>query len=145
MKKDIQKEDVKFQLKGIEILDIHVDYPKVPLQGLVTFNFNINVEIKILNETKQVVVFILVDIFDSKSENKFGSIKIGCEYGIENFDSFINVETNNADFPKQFITIINSITISTVRGVMFSQFRGTFLHGAILPIIDPTFLDKKEK
>lgn len=145
MKKNIQKEDVKFQLKGIELLDVHVDYPKMPLKGLVTFKFNINVEIKIINETRRVVEIVSVDIFDNKSVNRFGFIKIGCEYGIENFDSFINAETNKADFPKQFITIINSISISTVRGVMFSQFRGTFLHGAILPIIDPTFLDKKEK
>lgn len=145
MKKNIKKEDVKFQIKGIELLDVHVDYPKTPLNRVVKFKFNINVEIKIINENSLIIAIVTVDILDNETANKYGSIKVSCIYGVENFGSFINSETNKVIFSKQFLTIINSVSISTVRGVMFHQFRGTFLHGAILPIIDPSFLEKGEK
>ena len=32
---------------------------------------------------------------------------------------------------------LNSISLSTLRGAMFNHFKGTFLHEAILPVIDP--------
>ena len=41
-----------------------------------------------------------------------------------------------------FISTLNSISISTTRGMMFSAFRGTFLHNAILPLIDPAFKEE---
>jgi uncharacterized protein YbbC (DUF1343 family) len=43
--------------------------------------------------------------------------------------------------------MLNSISLSTTRGAMFSTFKGTFLHGAVLPIIDPKqfqALDQKQ-
>jgi hypothetical protein len=145
MKKEIKKEDVKFQIKGIELLDVNVEYPKVQLKGVVVFKFNINVEIKFVNENSFVIAIVSVDILDNETADKFGFIKASCIFGVENFNSFLNSETNKVEFPKQFLTIVNSISISTIRGLMFSQFRGTFLHGALLPIIDPTFLEKGNK
>jgi hypothetical protein len=143
MKKNIQKEDITFQIKGIELLDVNIVYPKTPLNREVIFKFNINVEIKIVNENSLVMAIVSIDILDNENTDKYGFIKVNCVFGVENFGSFLNSETNKVDLPKQFITTINSISISTARGIMFNQFRGTFLHGAILPIIDPTFLQKE--
>ncbi|RZJ92146.1 MAG: hypothetical protein EOO20_02805 [Chryseobacterium sp.] len=33
---------------------------------------------------------------------------------------------------------MNDIAVNTARGLMYSQFKGTLLHTAILPVIDPT-------
>ena len=143
MKKNIQKEEIKFQIKGIELLDLNVVYPKIPLNREVIFKFNINVEIKIDNDNSLIMAIVSVDILDNENVDKYGSVKVNCVYGVENLSSFINPETNKADLPNQFVTSINSISISTVRGVMYNQFRGTFLHGALLPIIDPNFLQKQ--
>lgn len=145
MKKIIQKEDIKFQIKGIELLDLNIAPPKAPLNGEVIFKFNINIEVKIVNENSLVMAIVSVDILDNVNVDKYGSIKVNCIFWVENFASFLDSETNKVDFPKQFITSINSISISTIRGVMFDQFRGTFLHNAILPIIDPSFLAKEIK
>ena len=41
------------------------------------------------------------------------------------------------ELPTDIIVTINSISISTIRGIMFSTFKGTYLHNAFLPIIDP--------
>lgn len=145
MKKSIQKEGIKFLIKGIELLDSNITYPKAPLIGEVVFKFNINVEIKIVNEQSLIMAIVSVDILDNKTIDKYGFIRVNCIFGIDNFTSFVNSETKKVDLPKPFITSLNSIALSTTRGIMFDQFRGTFLNGAILPILDPTFLEKNIK
>lgn len=145
MKKSIQKEGIKFLIKGIELLDSNITYPKAPLIGEVVFKFNINVEIKIVNEQSLIMAIVSVDILDNKTIDKYGFIRVNCIFGIDNFASFVNSETKKVDLPKPFITSLNSIALSTTRGIMFDQFRGTFLNGAILPILDPTFLEKNIK
>ena len=145
MKKNIQQELVKFQIKGIELLDLNIIYPKTPLIGEVVFKFNINVEIKTINDNSLAMAIVSVDILDNKTGEKYGLIKVNCIYGVDNFMSFVDAETKKVDLPKQFVTALNSISLSTTRGIMYDQFRGTFLHGAILPILDPTFLEKNTK
>ena len=145
MKKNIQKEDIKFLIKGIELLDSNIIYPKAPLTAEVTFKFNINVEIKTINEQNLIMAIVSADILDNKTLDKYGFIRVNCIFHVENFISFINSETKKVEFPKQFLTTINSISLSTTRGIMYDQFRGTFLNGAILPILDPTFLEKNLK
>ena len=46
-------------------------------------------------------------------------------------------EDKKFNLSDSFILTINSVAISTTRGLMFSSFKGTFLHEAILPLIDP--------
>ena len=145
MKKNIQKAEIKFLIKGIELLDSNITYPKAPLIGDVVFKFDINVEIKIINEQSLIMAIVSVGILDNKTIDKYGFIRVNCIFGIDNFASFVNSETKKVDFPKPFITSLNSIALSTTRGIMFDQFRGTFLNGAILPILDPTFLEKNIK
>ena len=145
MKKNIQKAEIKFLIKGIELLDSNISYPKAPLIGEVVFKFDINVEIKIINEQSLIMAIVSVGILDNKTIDKYGFIRVNCIFGIDNFASFVNSGTKKVDFPKPFITSLNSIALSTTRGIMFDQFRGTFLNGAILPILDPTFLEKNIK
>jgi hypothetical protein len=140
MKKDTENKDVKFQIKAIELLDLNIIYPKAPLLGEVVFKFNINVEIKILNEQSLIMAIVSVEVLDNVNLEKYGFLRLNCVYGIDNFNLYLNPKTNIAEFPNQFMTAINSISISTTRGVMYSSFRGTFLQGATLPVIDPTFI-----
>jgi len=145
MKKNIRKEEIKFLIKGIELLDSNINYPEAPLIGEVVFKFNINVEIRIINEQSLIMAIVSVDILDNKTIDKYGSVRVNCIFSVDNFASFVNSETKKVDFPKQLITSLSSIALSTTRGIMFEQFRGTFLNGAILPILDPALLEKNIK
>jgi hypothetical protein len=142
MKMKTEIKEIKFQIKGIELLDLNIIYPTPPLHGEVIFKFNINVEIKIINEKNLIMAIVSVDILDNNNSTKYGFIRVNCVFGVEDFVSYLNPKTNIAEFPKQFITTLNSISLSTTRGIMYSSFKGTFLQGATLPIIDPTFLEK---
>ena len=135
---------ISFQLKGIELLDFCFNHPKQQIPTLLVFNFDIKIEHKILADNNIIAVAVTVDINDETKTNKFGSIMVSCIFEVPELKEYIDKKNNTPNLPETFLTTVNSLSISTVRGVMFAQFRGTFLHNAVLPVIDPkSFLTQK--
>jgi hypothetical protein len=88
-----------------------------------------------------VLVVLTIDTYNQNKTKKFGSISTSCIFEVSEYDQYVDTKGNTLHFPDDFTISINSIAYSTTRGIMFAQFRGTFLHGAILPVIDPkTFI-----
>ena len=48
------------------------------------------------------------------------------------------------ELPDGLADILNSVALSTARGIMFSEFKGTLLHHAFLPIVDVKSLNREE-
>lgn len=61
---------------------------------------------------------------------------------LETLNDYYDKETNSVFLPEPLILTLNSISISTLRGIIYSEFRGTFLQNATLPIIDPKVYTK---
>jgi hypothetical protein len=135
-KKSINK-PVSFQLKGIELLDFCFNHPKKQIPAQMVFNFDIKLEHKIIADNNFIAVVVTIDINNDKRDIRLGSIMVSCIFEIPELKEYIDRKNNAPKLPEEYLTTINSISISTVRGVMFSQFRGTFLHNAILPVVDP--------
>jgi len=138
MKNTIKEQAIKFQIKGIDIQDIKLNYPKQPLSDQTTFHISIGLEQKFNPENKLVIVITTVDVMNEDKETRLASLQASCIFEVENFEDFLIKGTQQVLFPETMLVTFNSISISTVRGIMFSQFKGTFLHNAILPIVDPT-------
>jgi hypothetical protein len=134
---NIQAEKINFQLRAIELLDFTLNHPGHLLQELSTFHFDLNIEHKINTDKKVIFVVNNIQILNESRDFNLGSIKVNCAFEIENLMDFVDSKKNTLNLPDQTIIMLNSITISTTRGIMFSQFKGTFLHHAYLPIIDP--------
>ena len=132
-----KNKEIKFQLKGIELLDVQLNHPQKPLPKQITFHFDITLEHRINAENKLVIVICNIKVVNENKSATLGSLKASCIYNVVNIADFIEPDQKQVNFPKDIITTFNSITVSTVRGIMFSQFRGTFLHNAYLPIINP--------
>ena len=128
---------VSFQLKGIELLDACLNQPKQSNADLKVFHFDIKIEHKLKTENKLFIALIDIGLFNEQRDLKLGSLTANCIFEIENMNDFINSKTKKINLPDEFVITLNSITISTARGIMFNQFKGTFLHNAILPIINP--------
>jgi len=135
--KSKEKKLITFSLKAVELLDFSMNHPQKPLTDNKLFHFDIKLEHKLNNENKLLISVIYIDIFNEKRDFKLGTVVTSCVFEIANFSDFIDSVNNKINFPEDFLVNINAITISTARGVMFSQFRGTYLHNALLPIIDP--------
>lgn len=136
----IEHKEIKidFQIKSIELLKGSINLPSTPDVSLTNFTFNINLENKADPSSKMLFVIVTVEIMSEDQNHILGSLVASCIYEVANFEEIIKIEENGRlNIPQQISEIFNSISISTTRGMMFSTFKGTFLHNAILPIIDP--------
>lgn len=139
MPKIIDKDfNVEMQIKSIELLSSTLNLPANPNAAIINFNFNISVESRADAANKLVFVIVHVKINNDDQSMLLGALSLSCIFEIANFEDVIKVETDGQlNIPQGLIDTLNTISISTTRGVMFSTFKGTFLHGAVLPIIDP--------
>ena len=130
--------DVQFQFIGIDILSSGYTVPVDFKEHLNTFTFEIATEIFLNPESKLAIVTIGVHIF---SENKLlllGNLKTSNVFLIGNYDEIISIDKEDkANLPDGVVVMLNSISLSTTRGVMWQTFKGTILHNALLPIVDP--------
>jgi hypothetical protein len=130
--------NVEMQIRAIEVLNGSIQLPTTPNTPISIFNFNIGIESKADAPNKLVYVIVHVEIKNDDQTLVLGALSVSCVFEIINFEEVIKIEQNGKlDIPQRLIETLNIISISTVRGVMFSTFKGTFLHGAVLPIIDP--------
>jgi hypothetical protein len=94
------------------------------------------------------LLFIVVNISIQSEDTKIilGGVSTSCIFEILNFEEVIKLANNGKyDIPKILLDTLNAISLSTTRGVMYSTFRGTFLHNAILPIIYPNQIESGAK
>lgn len=127
--------NISFAVTGIELLDYAITSPNKAIADGMPYRFDLNIEHRFNIEQKRVFVVVAVRIHIDGIESELVSAKVSCIYYIPNIENF--VEGKKVTFPNDFIVTLNSISLSTVRGVLFTLFRGTFLHNVILPILDP--------
>ncbi len=145
MSKNNQPKDFTFSIKGIEVLDFSLIMPTEPInEEIKIFNFGIFAEQKISIENKLIYNIITVEILHEDNITKLGSLKSNIIFEIKNFSDFLDTKNQTFNLPEDISMILNSVSISTTRGLMFSQFKGTFLNNAYLPIIDPKQMKKHQ-
>jgi len=127
-----------FQIKGIEILETSIIAPKNKLDSNIVFGFDLEVKQSFNLENELAIVTSSVAVFDNVTKVKLGHLTVSCIYYIEKLQNYIDKEKNISTLPESAIIMLNSISISTLRGVMYGVFRGTFLNGAILPVVNPS-------
>lgn len=133
---------IVFQIKAIELVDFKLNQILNPLPEQTTFHFNINLEQIINSENKLVIVIATVEILNEDKTSQLASLKGSCIFEIANFNEIAIEGTGQVALTESAAVTFNSITLSTVRGLMFAQFKGTYLHTAILPVLDPTAFKK---
>ena len=126
------------KLKALELIDFSMTCPQKQKSEPNEFNFKINVEHKINKERKSVFVIVSVDIIHEDKETHLGNLKVSHNFEIPDLDKFCESSApDKIKLPPEIIETLNSVSLSTTRGIMFSQCKGTFLHNAVLPVIDP--------
>ena len=136
-----QEVHIEMQIKAIELLNNSIILPPNAKNPITNFNFNLNIESKADVTKKLVFVIVNVEIKNDDQSLIIGTISVSCVYEIFNFEEAIKIEVDGRiNMPPKLVETLNIISISTTRGVMFSTFKGTFLHNAFLPIIDPKML-----
>lgn len=139
-----KEKEFNFQIKGVEILETSILAPKIRINNNTIFDFELHLEHSFNLERELVIVTCVINVLDSDTKDKLGHIKASCLYYVEKLEKYIDKEHSTTTLPEGATVMLNSISISTVRGVMYGVFRGTFLNGAILPVVNPS-LQVEEK
>src|SRR6188472_4221669 len=114
--------NIEFQIKGIELLDSSIIGPIQPLSSTSTFQFDIHLEHRIALDDQYLMFVCNVVIFDESKEISFGSIRTNCIYEINDLQTYLP-DGKKINLPSEFVSTLNSISISTTRGMMFSLYR----------------------
>ncbi len=128
-------QNINFRLKNIEIAQSSLTAIDYALPDDVIFKFNINIEHLVNIDQNLIVIKPIVAIFLEEEQSILANLSVNLVFEIEDLASFA-IE-KEVKLPSDIIIAMNSISISTLRGIMFSTLKGTYLHNAILPVIDP--------
>jgi hypothetical protein len=140
-----KQENIEFQLINIEILESEIKAPQKSLPSNVVFSFDIAIEQRFNIEKDLIFVICNITIFQQGApEERLGKYRSSCIFKVSKLNHYIS-DSKKIDLSENFITTLNSVALSTTRGLMFSLFKGTFLQGAILPLLDPTHYRKEKK
>jgi hypothetical protein len=132
-----------FSITSIQLIEKQLSFP--PKRDKVTeFDFDISLNITTNREKKQSIHFMNVTVTTKEDKKKVGSLSMVCFFQIDEFDTILVQEENEIRLPQDLIYLLNTVVIGTARGVMYSEFRGTFLDEAYLPVLDPRQFQKKE-
>jgi len=142
-KKKVQEVNLSMQLLNIELLEFTLTRQTKPFEENQPVNFQVGMEQRFDLPNKIAFVATVITIVDNIEEaNVLAKITTSCNFSIENLEGFTNSETRKVLLPELFITTLNAVSISTTRGILFSELRGTHLHGAVLPVMDPSNFQK---
>lgn len=135
----------KIQFRAIELINSSITTSLINNENNSAFTFEIKTEVQLNQENKFIIVIINVQILNEAKDFQLGSITTNNIYYVENYEEMVTLDSNGkVSIPESLVTTLNSISISTTRGVMWNTFKGTHLHNAILPILDPKFTRKED-
>lgn len=132
-------EESKYLIKftGIEIVSKLLSERPKELTRNPIFTFEIKVENRVRAQDN--LVFAIVDIKITEADKPdviLAKITTNCVFAIENFKDVIQLQNNGLyHIPPNLDAILRPVAISTTRGILYSEYRGTYLDSAIMPII----------
>lgn len=132
-----QQKTYNFGFHGIDIID-KATY-RVPVNQGEIFSFELKCQAFVDSEKQLIVIFVEVGIKTTSTDQLVAKMMCGFGYYFENFHNEFEKGTDG-DYilPLEIETVLRNISISTMRGIMYSELRGTQLHSAFLPVVVPS-------
>ncbi|RQO75574.1 hypothetical protein DBR43_09560 [Pedobacter sp. KBW06] len=129
-----KNKEILYHLASIELIGTELSIP-ADFTGRETYDYDITVQSRLVQKNQMIRLNLEIQIKAEKIE--YGSLSSIFWFSIANYDQvFVKNKSGKYAIPENLLLALNSVSISTARGMMFSAFRGTALHNALLPIID---------
>jgi len=126
----------KIKIPGIEILSSSINPKPSEFKGI-GFEFGFRLDIKISEARKGAAVFAKIDVRESKNDYILAVVYVAIGYDFANFEEIFKKSDKSGiwNIPPEISSYLNDVTISTLRGLLFNLFQGTYLSKAIMPLI----------
>ncbi|WP_338760214.1 hypothetical protein WAF17_13170 [Bernardetia sp. ABR2-2B] len=129
---------MEYRIVALEVLEANLIAPTQNLPKEIIFQFDVNLEHRWNTDDNILIVVTSVAIYTNDKKNTLAKFKTNTVYKIEGLASHVDSANQKLNLPTDFILDLNETAISTTRGSLFSFLRGTYLHNAVLPIINQT-------
>jgi hypothetical protein len=106
---------------------------------------NIQIERKLMVKPADVLFIIaMVDFLSNEKEKMYASIKLAIAYSIEDMNNTLQINDTNKTFtiPTLIDTILQSVSVSTLRGFAWAKLMGTYLHNNVIPLVTITGINQ---
>jgi len=133
----MNNEPIKFRFVSIQIISksIAALLPE-NLDRQLFFNFDIKVETRVQAPLKFVIPFVSVKIRQGENPESLAEFVIACYFEIEDFENVITLNDDGLfNVPVQLDSLIRPVSVSTARGIIYSELRGTYLQNTIMPVV----------
>jgi hypothetical protein len=128
-----EPEQIQFRFVNIQITSKQLVEPK-PVE--IQVNFKIKVDTKVQADLNLVIMNVVVVIQDVKTNDMLAEFAISCFFEIIDFHKHIKLNDDQLYvIPPHLESTIKPVSISTSRGVVYSDLRGTYLQGIIMPVV----------
>lgn len=135
MTKQSNSEELEIRLRHLEELQFTMNRNPSE-QKLQKFSFQIRNEIKIEEGKNVVAVVVHVDVKTENQSVDLASFSLLSVFEILNLELVIQFERNGKlKMPKHLFETLLQQAIATTRGVLYGHLKGTYLQGALLPLI----------
>lgn len=131
----MNKPDIKIRFKSIEILSKTLNLRPQGDFNDEAFHFDLNGQLHLEPSIKTIFSTLHIKIRQFNKNEILGSLSVVSEFIIDNFDEVIEKIDDKYLIPAELEVLVKTMSTSTARGVLFSEFKGTYLHKAVLPII----------
>lgn len=131
----MSEEQIEFRFAGLQTLSKSL-VALQPGETTADFIFEVKVETKVQAEVGNVIVVVIVKIIDDNKQSVLAAYEIWCIFQIFDFDKkILKNEVGLYAIPDILQKTFLPVSISTVRGIIFSDLVGTYLQNAIMPVI----------
>lgn len=130
------EKNISFRIKGIEIVNTAIN---APAEGGIVTTFAFDMQFRAATDPQKNIITVFSDVLIREEERNLqvGRFSSLFHYEVEELEKLIKAkDLNQVEVPKDLISTLLGISASTLRGLMFGAFKGTFLHNAILPAVD---------
>lgn len=127
---------IKFSFVDIQIISKKLESPLIFNEIKGDFSFEIQVEIRIKPELSLVIPYVSVKVKDINNSEPLATFIIACLFHVIDFNHVVKLKENGVyHVPQELEKTIKPVSISTIRGIIYSELRGTYLSKAIMPVI----------
>ncbi|WP_338793631.1 hypothetical protein V9L05_08920 [Bernardetia sp. Wsw4-3y2] len=129
---------MEYRIVALDVLEANLIAPTQNLPKEIIFQFDVNLEHRWNTDDEILIVVTNISIYTNGKENVLAKFKTNTVYKIEGLSNHVDAANKKLNLPTDFILDLNETAISTTRGSLFAFLKGTYLHNAILPIINQT-------
>ena len=129
---------MQFRIVALDILEANLVSPPQNLSKEIVFQFDVNIEHRWNTDDEIFIVVTTISIFSNEKEHLLSKFKTNTVFKVEELAKHVDTANAKNNMPTDVILDLNELAISTTRGSLFAFLKGTYLHNAILPIINQT-------